>query len=81
VKDLKGTSDAGQRKELFAKLREWKRHEEAMWRQRSQVNYMQYGGRNMGWFHQRANGRCASNIIAELRGRDDMTYSSQEGLE
>ncbi|KAJ8420916.1 hypothetical protein Cgig2_031549 [Carnegiea gigantea] len=70
TEDLEGTSDAGWRKELFAKLREWKRREEVMWWQRSWVNYMQYGDRNMGWFHQRAYGRHASNVIAELRGGD-----------
>jgi len=30
TEDLKGTSDTGRRKELFVKLREWKRREEVM---------------------------------------------------
>ncbi|KAJ8443741.1 LOW QUALITY PROTEIN: hypothetical protein Cgig2_029646 [Carnegiea gigantea] len=66
---------------LFAQIREWRRLEEVMWWQQSRVSYMQHGDRNIGWFHQRANGRHALNFITKLKGANGAMYSSQEDLE
>jgi len=43
---------------------------------RSRVDFLRYGDKNTGWFHNKASVRRTINNILELRGEDGMLYAN-----
>ncbi|KAJ8450462.1 LOW QUALITY PROTEIN: hypothetical protein Cgig2_002147 [Carnegiea gigantea] len=67
---LKQTSDARARKLIFNTISDLRRKVEVLWCQRSRTDFLKFGDRNSGWFHNKANRRKSTNHIAELKDVD-----------
>ena len=59
-------------------LNSWLDKEDAMWRQRSQLNWFQVGDRNTSFFHAKASARQKKNLITGLLDDEDV-WQDEEG--
>lgn len=78
---LKRAVRVQERAQIMDELREWRRREEVLWWQRSRVDFLWFGDKNTGWFHNKANVRKAINNISELKGDDGILYVDTQNIE
>ena len=61
-----------------SKLNSWLDKEDAVWRQRSRLNWFQAGDRNTSFFHAKASSRQKKNLITGLLDDEDV-WQEEEG--
>ncbi|CAM8926233.1 unnamed protein product [Rhodiola kirilowii] len=65
---------------LSVEIDEWLAREELLWRQRSRVEWLNYGDKNTKFFHARASQRKKRNFIARLRNKNGDLVDSKPQL-